>query len=85
MVLEPVARDHREGDREGDELLTDGVVERLRLENAMRGWSTSSVVTSKVRARANVASTNPIARSNSPVARVAREAPSRLPPSHSTE
>ena len=28
MVLEPVARYHREGDREGNELLTDGVVER---------------------------------------------------------
>jgi hypothetical protein len=28
MVLEPVVRYHREGDREGDELLTDGVVER---------------------------------------------------------
>ena len=28
MVLEPVARYHREGDREGNELRTDGVVER---------------------------------------------------------
>jgi hypothetical protein len=28
MVLEPIARDHREGDRERDELLPDGVVER---------------------------------------------------------
>jgi hypothetical protein len=28
MVLEPVARYHREGDREGNELRTDGVDER---------------------------------------------------------
>src|SRR4051812_48650411 len=43
------------------------------LENATCGWLISSVVTSRVRARANVASTNPIARSNSPSSREYRK------------
>ena len=52
--------------REGDELLTDGVVERSEAGNDTRGLSTSIVVTSRVRARPNVASMKPMARSNAP-------------------